>query len=213
MKILGEPKKRKEVLAEIYKDKYVLDKYKSFPEEVKEEFLDFCMGNRGLKITYDPFFKYIFNPNLHPERLSELLSLILEEKVEIVEVLPNESDRISQEDSLLIMDIVVRTEVGELINVEIQRSGYLFQGERASCYSADLLMREMTKKKIQFGKEFKYSTIVLIERSTSTYKDYPETFIHRGKVTFDTGLDMEMLQEILVILWRRIQNLRRCMGS
>lgn len=135
----------------------------------------------------------------------QLLSLILGQKVEVVEVLPNESDRISQEDSLLIMDIVVRTETGELINVEIQRCGYMFQGERMSCYSADLLMRELTRKKAQLGENFKYSdmkkvyTIILIEKSPKNYKDFSQIYMHRGKVTFDSGINLEMLQEYIII--------------
>ncbi len=31
-------------------------------EELQEEFLDFCTGARGVKMTYDSFFKEIMNP-------------------------------------------------------------------------------------------------------------------------------------------------------
>lgn len=44
--------------------------------------------------------------------------------------------------SLVIMDIVVQTEGGSIINVEVQKHGYMFPGERAACYSADLLLRQ-----------------------------------------------------------------------
>lgn len=46
---------------------------------------------------YDRFFKAIFNPDIIPGRLEEVLSLILETRVRILKVLPNESTRIAAE--------------------------------------------------------------------------------------------------------------------
>lgn len=203
--IFGERKQVDEILGEIQKDGYVNERFQKLPKELQHEFLGFCMGNRGLKISYDPFFKYIFNPMLHPERLSRLLSQILGKEVEVVNVLPNESDRISEKDSLLVMDILVRLKTGELANVEIQKVGYDFQGERCSCYSADLLMRELSRKRKAFGANFQYGsmkkvyTIVLIEKSTHIYWEFPDKFIHVGKTTFDTGLKLDMLQEYILL--------------
>ena len=88
-------------------------------EELQEEFLDFCTGARGVKMTYDSFFKEIMNPELHAERLEELLSLLLEQKVKIHQLLPNESARIADENTLLIMDIVVELEDGSLSLIHI----------------------------------------------------------------------------------------------
>ena len=98
--ILGDPMTREEVLKQIEKDPESYEIFQKLPESLKEELIAFCMGNRGAKVTYDPFFKYVFHPSLKKGRLSELLSLILGEEVEIVEVLPNESDRISDSGSL-----------------------------------------------------------------------------------------------------------------
>ena len=40
------------------------------------------------------------------------------------------------------MDIVVELEDGSIANVEMQKIGYLFPGQRCACYSADLLLRQ-----------------------------------------------------------------------
>ena len=51
----------------------------STPDEgIPEELIGFSMGSRGLKISYDPFFKLIFNPDVHSDRLSAMLSLYYE---------------------------------------------------------------------------------------------------------------------------------------
>jgi len=166
------------------------------------------MGNRGLKITYDPFFKYIFNPTLKSGRLAELLSLILGEEVEIVEVIPTESDRISEKGSLLIMDILVKLKSGGYANIEIQKIGYAFQGERCACYSSDLLMRQLSRErafaqnsniKFSYKQLKKVYTIVLMEKSPSAYWQFPNTCIHHSSQKFDSGLELELLQEYYMV--------------
>ncbi len=47
----------------------------------QNEFLDICSGARGVKMLYDTFFKEIMNPDVVPERLEEVLSLISNTKV------------------------------------------------------------------------------------------------------------------------------------
>lgn len=206
--ILGNPKTRKEVVAEIEKDELSCLYFKNLPVVLQEELIAFCMGNRGLKITYDPFFKFIFNPSLHPERLSELLSLVFGEEVEVVDAIPNESDRVTEDGSLLITDILVRLRDGSYANVEIQKIGYAFPGQRCACYSADLLIRQLArakmmakkkKQKFSYGDLKKVYTIVLIEESTALYWKHSNEYIHRGKQTFDTGLELDLLQEFILI--------------
>ena len=206
--ILGNPKARKEVLAEIEQEEQSFQFFHALSATLQEELIAFCMGNRGLKITYDPFFKFIFNPSIHPERLSELLSLIFGEEVEVVDVIPNESDRVTEEGSLLITDILVRLRDGSYANVEIQKIGYAFPGERCACYSADLLIRQLAraklmakqeKRKFSYGDLKKVYTVVLIEESTALYWKHPNEYIHRGKQTFDTGLELDLLQEFILI--------------
>ena len=206
--VLGDPLTREEVMVEIERDKETYLKFQEFPEELQEELIAFCMGNWGLKITYDPFFKYIFNPELKPERLSEFLSLILKDKVEVVDILPSESNRISDAGSLLITDILVKLSSGAYANVEIQKIGYTFPGQRCACYSADLLMRQLARAKKDAkskGKKFSYKdikkvyTVVLMEKSASMYWKYPEHYMHHSKQIFDTGLQMDLLQEYIII--------------
>lgn len=206
--LLGETKTRAEVLDEIQKDAQTYKKFQELTYVLQEELLAFCMGNRGLKVTYDPFFKYIFNPSIHKGRLAELLSLLIGEEVEIIEVLPNESDRISDSGSLLVMDILVRLKSGAYANIEIQKVGYLFQGQRCACYSADLLMRQLARERAkakELQKNFQYKnlkkvyTIVLMEKSPSEYWDFPENYIHHSKQVFDTGLKLDLLQEYYMV--------------
>lgn len=73
---IQELRTRDEALQEIKTRPELYKEYCQWPEQFRNEFLEFMMGVRGVKMTYDPFFKHIFNPEVYPERLSELLSLI-----------------------------------------------------------------------------------------------------------------------------------------
>ena len=183
----------------------LLEIYRQWNREQQEEFLNFCTGNKGIKILYDAFFKEILNPESAPERLEEFLSLILEQKVKILKVLPNDTVRIADESSLVIMDIVIEMEDHSIANVEVQKIGYLFAGQRSACYSADLLLRQYKRVKGEKGKTFSYRdikkvyTIVLYEKSPREFKDFPEDYIHRFSQKSDTGVEMELLQEYVYI--------------
>ncbi|XCP86909.1 PD-(D/E)XK nuclease family transposase [Roseburia hominis] len=156
-------------------------------------------------MTYDTFFKHIFNAESHPERLSGLLSAIIGRPLTVKRALPKEHSRITERGSLLELDIIVEFDTGELGDVEIQKIGYLFPGERASCYAADMVMRQYEREKSIRGEHFTYKdlksvyTIVLVENSGKEFRQMPKQYIHRGKVQFDTGLKMEFLQEFYFI--------------
>ena len=206
--VLGDPLERGVVIDAIERDAETYRIFQKLSEVLQEELIAFCMGNWGLKITYDPFFKYVFNPELKPERLSDFLSRVIKEDVEVVDILPNESNRITEAGTLLITDILVRLSSGAYANVEIQKIGYTFPGQRCACYSADLLMRQLSRAKKEAKKEnkkFSYKnvkkvyTIVLIEKSASIYWEHPDHYIHRAKQVFDTGLNMDLLQEYIII--------------
>lgn len=136
---------REEILREIDATVKLTEKFYSWREAQRQEFLDFCAGVRGIKMLYDSFFKEIMNPETVPERLEEFLSILLNRKVKIVDVLLGDSTRLADEQSLLIMDILVRFEDGTYCNVEVQKIGYAFPGERCACYSSDLLLRQYKK--------------------------------------------------------------------
>jgi hypothetical protein len=193
------------IIGEIKSDENLLAEYESWTELQQRDFLKFCSGMRGVKVLYDGFGKEILSPIYHPERLEELLSCILETEVKIRQVIPSDGTRIADEQSLVIMDIVVELMDGSLANVEIQRIGYLFPGERCACYSADLLLRQYKSVKSRKKRNFTYRdvknvyTIVFIEKSTKEFQKFPNTYIHRAKQQFDTGLSVNLLQEYVLV--------------
>ena len=110
--------------------------YLALSGEWKRRFQEYMAGKKTLPLTYDPFFKKLFSVDIHSERLSDFISSVLGEKVTVKCMLPNEN-RIVNEASLLIMDMLVELEDGSLVNVEIQKIPYTFPGQRITCYLAD----------------------------------------------------------------------------
>ena len=86
-------------------------------------------------MLYDSFFKEIMNPEYDPERLNNFLSLLIGQNVRLKEILPVDSTHMSDESSLLSMDILVELEDGTLADLEVQKIGYLFPGQRSACNS------------------------------------------------------------------------------
>lgn len=198
-------REREKIMSEIREHEELKKIFYGWIEEQQEEFLDFCTGAKGVKILYDSFFKEILNPETAPERLDQFLSVILKKTVKIVQILPNDSTRIADESALLITDIVVELEDGSLANVEIQKIGFAFPGQRSACYSADLLLRQYKPVRGQKKKNFSYRdiksvyTMVLFEKSTQEFHELKDVYIHRSSQKFDTGLKLEMLQEFILI--------------
>lgn len=158
--------------------KELLEIYRGWNEEQQNTFLDYCTGQRGVRVLSDSVFKEVLDPLRCPERVEELLSLILKQKVKILQVLPLDSPRIGDEQSLVVMDLVVELEDNSIVNLEVQRIGYQFPGERAACYSADLLLRQyrsLRDAKREAGKKFSYRdiknvyTVILYEKSTAEF--------------------------------------------
>ena len=194
---------REEVLHDIETDMKLAEQFYSWKEEQRQEFLDFCTGVKGIKLLYDGFFKEIMNPEYTPSRLEHFLSLILEQPVKIVRVLPTDSTRIADETSLLIMDIVIELSDGSIANVEVQKIGYRFPGQRSACYSADLLLRQYKRIRQEWGtqKLFDYEaiktvyTIVLFEKSPKAFLSFSDDFLHHFRQKSDTGVELNLLQE------------------
>lgn len=157
-------------------------------------------------MLYDFCSKEVLNPEIYPERLNELLSLLLGVKVKIIKVLPNDNSRIADESSLLVMNIVVELADGSVANVEIQKIGYAFPGQRSACYSADLLLRQYKAVRRQMTRDtFSYKeiknvyTIVLFEKSSKEFRDFPDDYIHKFKQKSDTGLELDLLQRFVFV--------------
>ena len=173
--------------------------------EQQNEFLDFCTGERGVKILYDSFFKEVFNAEYSPQRLESLLSIILKQTVKIIQALPSDSTRLADETSLLSTDIVVELADHSIANVEVQKIGYHFPGQRSACYSSDLLLRQYKRLRDEKKKKFTYKqmqkvyTIIFFEHSTQEFHAYPDKYLHYFKQKSDTGLKLELLQEYCFI--------------
>lgn len=196
---------REEVLNEIESKNKLKNLFYEWTEENQNEFLDFCTGVKGIKIMYDFMIKEILNPENTPERVNELLTLLLGQRVRIVDVLPNDGTRLADESTLLITDMVVQLEDGSIANLEIQKIGYYFPGERSACYSADLLLRQYKRARGIKGKRFSYRdikqvyTIVLFEKSPAEFQKFSNNYIHRFMQKSDTGVNINLLQEYLFI--------------
>ena len=80
-----------------------------------------------------------------------------------------------------------------------------FHGERAACYSSDLLLRQYKRVRSRLGKSFSYKniktvyTIVLFESSPKVFSDYPNTYIHKFRQISDTGIEIDLLQRYIFI--------------
>ena len=198
-------KDREELLDEIYNNAQLSAVFEGWKNAQREEFLDFCTGARGIKILYDSFFKEVMNPEYTPERLEAFLSVLLKRKVKIVRILPNDTTRIADETSLLITDIIVELEDGSLANVEIQKIGYSFPGERCACYAADMLLRQYKRVRSVKGDKFSYNQIknvyliVIYEKSPKEFKECATQYYHHAKQVFDSGLQLNLLQEFVMI--------------
>ena len=195
-----------ECLLELKKNLSVYRTYLNWPDKWKKRFLKFMEGKKSLPLTYDPFFKKLFNSDVYPERLSRLISSIIGTNVTVKCILSNE-DSMLPSTSLLLLDIIVQLEDGSIANVEIQKIPYTFPGERMSCCSADLLLRQYTRVKGEKGNTFTYQdlktvyTIVMFENSPKECNDpgLSDIYLHHGKAAFDTEIDFHLLQEYYVV--------------
>lgn len=81
----------------------------------------------------------------------------------------------------------------------------MFPGERASCYSADLLLRQYKRIRDEKKKKFSYKdikpvyTIVLFEQSPAVFHKFPDTYLHYIEPKSDSGISLNLLQKYLFI--------------
>ncbi|MFI3200635.1 MAG: PD-(D/E)XK nuclease family transposase [Eubacteriales bacterium] len=164
-------------------------------------------------MTSDVLFKHIFNPSYHPERLSELLSLLIQKEVTVVEALPLENIRDTKYTKQIILDIVVRLEDDSFANVEIQRESYGFTPERGAVLSANLLTRQYATLKEQQKNEVNYTkvkpvyTIVILEKEYSYFKTHTQDYIHHFHQMSDTGVQLELLQHYTFVELGKFQKI------
>ena len=196
---------KEELMSEIKKSSVLSRVFYSWEEDARKEFVDFCTGAKGVKMMYDFISKEILNPETVPERVDELLSLLLGQEVHVRDVLPNDGTRIADESALVIMDIVVELQDKSIVNLEVQKIGYKFPGARSACYSADLLMRQYKKVRSKRKKKFNYNdikdvyTIVLFEQSPGAFHEFPDNYLHQFHQCSNTGLKLNLLQKYLFV--------------
>ena len=203
--ILGEPITEQEALA-LIKQTTDSDTFRSFnimEEACRRKLLQFLMGKSGLSITYDSVFKHVMMPGGTTDRLEQFLSVILGEPVQIKQILPQEGSQIAESGSFIIADIIVSTRDGSIMNVEIQKIGYHFPGERASCYTADMIMRQYNYLKNR-NRNFTYRDmkpvylIVFMENSPALFHTTNQ-YIHKKYSHFNTDIKLNLLENIIFI--------------
>ena len=193
-----------EVLMRLRQNPVAYRRYQNLEEHCRERFMEFCKEKKTLPLLYDTFFKRLFHPDVHPERLEDCIACLLKEKVKIKAILPQE-DVLIDGDALMVMDILVELTNHSLVLVEIQKVPYLFPAERAHCYSADLLLRQYSRVKGERGKHFSYRdmkkvyTIIFYENSTEEFHKLPEAWVHHCRMQCDSGLELNHLQEFYFI--------------
>lgn len=180
----------------------------------QQEIIDiFADDNRVFPATYDSVFKHVFDPKLHPERLSRFLSLLLKQKITIVTPLPNETYKDSYYSKGVILDILVQLEDGSLADVEMQQVAFDFPMHRAAVHSARLLNQQYQTVRAQKREEVPYTdvrkvyTIIFFAENVSVFRKLPNTYLHHAKHRTDEGMELPLLQEYLFVELKKFEAL------
>ena len=75
-----------EVLQEIAASPEMTGAFRSLTPSRRQEFLDFCCGNRGVRVLYDSYFKYVFDPDVEAAALSRMISVLIGLDVKLVQI-------------------------------------------------------------------------------------------------------------------------------
>lgn len=206
--ILGSPISEAEAQAMIEKDNNSYLAFQKFDKVSQDKLLNFIMGKRGLAITYDPVFHRVMLPGSNTERLEMFLSSIMEQPISIQEILPRKGSTLVETGSFVIADIIVRLSDGTITTVEIQKIGYDFPGERCSCYTADMIMRQYIyvkdncrkkDQKFSYGNMRPVHLIILMEHSPDEFRQAAPLYLHRKISSFDTGINVTCLENVTFI--------------
>ncbi len=197
--LIGKPSTSKQVLEQLEKHPTAYSVYCALPEKHQQNFLDFCSGKTSLYLCYDSFFHYIFDTNLHKNRIENLLSALLGQRVHVLEILPREGSQISEMGSFVVVDLLVRLEDQSLVDLEIQKAGYHFPASRMDCYCSDLIMREYNRLSSLHKEQFNFRmlhpviAIVLMEHSPSEFHATSDIYVYRGQTMWDNNLSISGL--------------------
>ena len=204
-RIYGKEISTEEALERIHRTKSTGLVFDGFNKEEKAAFLDFIRGKKGLRILYDSYFRRIMDPQKDKTRLEDFLSSLLHQKVSIKGILDREGSRISSDGSFVIMDIIVEFFDGSLADIEAQKVGYDFPGERADCYCADMIMRQYDAVRKRVDARAVYRSMkpvylfVMIEDSPKELLNAAPAYIHRKSVSYDSGAQISNLDRVMLI--------------
>ncbi|MDD6445142.1 MAG: PD-(D/E)XK nuclease family transposase [Lachnospiraceae bacterium] len=203
--ILGKSCSREEVLNSLkqHPESYAI--FSSFRPEHQNTVLSFMQGQCSLDITLDKFFLYVLNPDTHKDRLESLLSSFLGQPVTIKAILPREGVQLAEKGSLVIMDIIVELCDGSTVDVEMQKVGYHFPGQRSDCYTADMIMRQYNRVRSEKNENFSYKDLkpvhlfILMEKSPREFHKFSDQYIHERQISYSSGLQLPSLSHITYI--------------
>ena len=203
--ILGKSCSREEVLNSLkqHPESYAI--FSSFRPEHQNTVLSFMQGQCSLDITLDKFFLYVLNPDTHKDRLESLLSSFLGQPVTIKAILPREGVQLAEKGSLVIMDIIVELCDGSTVDVEMQKVGYHFPGQRSDCYTADMIMRQYNRVRSEKNENFSYKDLkpvhlfILMEKSPREFHKFSDQYIHERQISYSSGLQLPSLSHITYV--------------
>ena len=105
----------------------------------------------------------------------------------------------------VIMDIIVELCDGSTVDVEMQKVGYHFPGQRSDCYTADMIMRQYNRVRRERNDEFSYKDLkpvhlfILMEKSPKEFHEFPDKYIHERRISYSSGLELPSLSHITYI--------------
>ncbi|MDE6639999.1 MAG: PD-(D/E)XK nuclease family transposase [Acetatifactor sp.] len=197
--VLGERFSSQDAKKLIMQNKETYQRFLLFPDRVQQKLLTFIEAQRGMKITYDALFHKIMSPVLHPHRLESFLAELMGAEVHIEKVLPREGLPMADETGIIIMDILLQLSDGSRVNVEMQKLGLYFPGERSNCYAADAIMRQYSELKSKLKDKFSYKMmkpfflIILMEHSSAPFNKVSPHYIHNEQISYDSGAEVTSL--------------------
>ena len=113
--------------------------------------------------------------------------------------------QLAERGSLVIMDIIVDLCDGSTVDVEMQKVGYPFPGQRSDCYTADMIMRQYNRVRSEKNEEFSYKDLkpvhlfILMEKSPKEFHEFPDEYIHERQISYSSGLELDSLSHITYI--------------
>ena len=113
--------------------------------------------------------------------------------------------QLAERGSLVIMDIIVELCDGSTVDVEMQKVGYHFPGQRSDCYTADMIMRQYNRVRCEKNEDFSYKDLkpvhlfILMEKSPKEFHQFPDEYIHERQISYSSGLELASLSHITYI--------------